>query len=1117
MANISQLIESQLPEYIRSDSSYSKFIIFVQSYYRWMEENSKNKIQDYLDIDYTLDEFVPNFLKHFTPHFPDNTAADSRKLLKLAKELYKAKATPNSFVFLFRALYNTHVDIFETSDAVFRASSGKWNIPKSVRLKTSNVTWLTTNNYKLFGEDSKSIAIIEGARIVSNRIEIYISEIENLFVSGEYVRVVDNSRNDVLFNGANLRAKILGQLSSIKINKNFRGELYKIGDPVVITDGLNFEISNPIGATAEVGEVTTGSIQDVQINKTANTGYGFCLENGEWEESIASVFVNGVPDSAAYLIVSAIDDSANSSIQLTDIVTDTIFPKLNIPIGSSGSPENYLFDRMASANINTRLCDAFTFSTFSTGKLEAIEVINGGGGYDSEHQPSIQVDTYYQTDISDTKPPTIYSSDLSGSLRKLGVLGPINIISGGTDYQINDEIIFTGGTGFGANAKVTNVGSNGSITQISYYGVSCANSPYNRSSIGGYGYTNKTSIGTSGLPTLSVNSTNGINASLVIYSVLADGIDVTTIPDKIGSISKITLLNSGEDYVATPNVSLRIIKISCNIANPNISLSMTYDYSNHDIYQGVDLEHATFKAKFKSVELVQGQTEDFYELMLYNYNTPPSLDLPLKLSTSANSFLGITISESYEKYSAVIGENIPTHYIVFGNGLAKANAVFLNGLQMGEGSYLNQSGHPSSFSVLQDTKYNDFTYILTAEKSVKDYKPAVLSLLHPLGKNMIGRHKLLSYTEVPTKKSANILSLMTLAEVTGNSDSYITISNETSHTNTITLFGESSNTFFANDVVVIQSDGIVVKSKVVSNNTIDNTITLDQNIITCYQNIAYVSVNVSNSSANLSPTGVVVSVSLSSANSHLNNIYSNSIIYFTGTPISSAIAKINVNTNVVSTANIILNSNTVILSSNIHNSIHLNKFIYIEGNTYTVSNTFTSPITGITVANVTPKISSSNANLVPVFANVANVILISSGSGYANTPVAFSNVTSNNTSNLVFDVTISKSNSFVINSFIENSIYNFKQEYPRTFMNYVKPGNIIICDNISYNVTALSTGYSNGRGILYDGSTIINLPHTPGGDIIYVDSYFTSNITNQLITLVKNINTSNVKIIRQSE
>ena len=87
-----------------------------------------------------------------------------------------------------------------------------------MKLSTSDERFLNISNYKIFGETTKTIATIETSVLAGNKIEVFISNIERLFQSGEYVRVVDSKNADVLFDGQPLRAKIVSQINQIKIN-----------------------------------------------------------------------------------------------------------------------------------------------------------------------------------------------------------------------------------------------------------------------------------------------------------------------------------------------------------------------------------------------------------------------------------------------------------------------------------------------------------------------------------------------------------------------------------------------------------------------------------------------------------------------------------------------------------------------------------------------------------------------------------------------------------------------------------------------------------------------------------------------------------------------------------
>jgi hypothetical protein len=173
-------VAKQLPEFIQDDSSYQTFVAFIEAYYQWMETthsaNSSNTIVsssgqgvthasknllNYSDVDNTMDEFVDYFINDFLPYIPNDALADKRKLLKISKELYNTKGTESSYKFLFRALFNSSAEVFNTSDTILKASDGKWVITKSLRIDSLDTNWLLIDNLRLFGETTKSYATVD--------------------------------------------------------------------------------------------------------------------------------------------------------------------------------------------------------------------------------------------------------------------------------------------------------------------------------------------------------------------------------------------------------------------------------------------------------------------------------------------------------------------------------------------------------------------------------------------------------------------------------------------------------------------------------------------------------------------------------------------------------------------------------------------------------------------------------------------------------------------------------------------------------------------------------------------------------------------------------------------
>lgn len=265
---ISTLIPSQLPEYIRDDSTYQNFQTFIQAYYEWMEQEgqviyeSKN-LKNYYDVDSTLDEFISYYINDFLPMFPEGALVDKRKLIKIIREVYQTKGTPNSYKFLFRTLYNSESETYNSKDFVLKASDGKWVVTKYITINSTDPTWRQSIGYRLFGITSKGYATIENIIVNDSNIQIIVTGIERNFSSGEYVKVVDYNFKPVQFTVGELTAQSYGIISSVTVDTKNRGEGYDVGDPVVFYGGLNPDLLNPIGASAYVSEITYASVTGI--------------------------------------------------------------------------------------------------------------------------------------------------------------------------------------------------------------------------------------------------------------------------------------------------------------------------------------------------------------------------------------------------------------------------------------------------------------------------------------------------------------------------------------------------------------------------------------------------------------------------------------------------------------------------------------------------------------------------------------------------------------------------------------------------------------------------------------------------------------------------------------
>jgi len=207
---------------------------------------------------------------------------------------------------------------------------------------------------------------------------------------------------------------------------------------------------------------------------------------------------------------------------------------------------------------------------------------------------------------------------------------------------------------------------------------------------------------------------------------------------------------------------------------------------------------------------------------------------------------------------------------------AKATAKFLNGLTISDGRYLDSTGQPSSFDVIQSGDYNDFTYTLTLEKEIAKYRDTLLNIIHPAGMKVIGRCTLSSNGKnmFAVQEIAN--TAKPLFDYTNSLGSTATMSADfvNMSSNTIVFDGTTSLTFDlsrvlkpGNFIQLSTNENIIVKSEITSVNpagepedlmteigiedmtlesgiedllTENQTITIKDNVWLTFPNVAYV-------------------------------------------------------------------------------------------------------------------------------------------------------------------------------------------------------------------------------------------------------------------------------------
>jgi len=375
---ISALVQTQLPDFI--NGNHPQFKRFIELYYSWLEQNAPAgisntagntiyhamQIGDYRDIDETPDEFIRYFKDELLPHFPENPSLDIKKILKSAREYYNKKGSEESLKWLFKALYDTDLEVNYPKEQILIASDGKWKKPRAFRItvgeSNKNVDVNLLEKKLVIGSISGATCIIESANRTIDEtngreiIEIYISNITKYFNNGEDILInyVDANGIDRVF-----RERIIGTLSNVRVDSNIRtdptqrrrGLLYNVGDPVVITGGLGIS-AEANDAAAIVGNVTRGSIEAVT---PTFLGYGY---REYYNTQVVVLRTIGVDD-----------DEANSSTDLRVIA-------LNTSACTSNSQKNYLesitYDKTSIEFLKDTLIGAANFAPMTPNNINII-------------------------------------------------------------------------------------------------------------------------------------------------------------------------------------------------------------------------------------------------------------------------------------------------------------------------------------------------------------------------------------------------------------------------------------------------------------------------------------------------------------------------------------------------------------------------------------------------------------------------------------------------------------------------------------------------------------------------------------------------------------------------
>jgi hypothetical protein len=758
MANtISLLIRQQLPEFIRDD--YDVFVDFMTAYYTWMDQSGNTidlvkHIPQYIDLDTTLDDFVAYFVKQFLPLFPPDQLTNPTFFIQHAKELYRTKGTTKSVKLLFRLLYNQDIDIFYPKDSVLRASSSSWTRPYSMRLDRTmwtigtgdgtttrfralddsngvtplvylngvlqvsgyshspNEPWVTftaapganvevkftyagvdltdlfnTNEIivRFEGQSSGATAVSETLQQITVddivQLDLVVSSTTGIFdqsevVSGRWTYDIESGAYVTVY------GRLVSYISDIIIVDG--GLDYNVGDPVIITGG--FPANN---ATAIVESIFDALISNITI-----------LDGGVGYQAGQRAYITSTPNTGLNVFVHTVDISGNVHPNSYPINQDVINLWANIAMTDS----NFYFTPGVSENVNTLMSIAFTDFLFGQHPIERVgpitSVVITSSTQVFSPPPTLNVDS-----------PIVYVTGINANgnvltanvpLDYFGILGRMNVRSGGLNYQVGDELSFQNipgvGLGIGAAAEVISLHTaNSGIKEVRF-----------RPS----------------------RVTGNVSVNTAVSNTQVVGVD-TFFTTELYANDRIEI-NSESSYVST---IINTTHLTVNTAFTRNSTSRKMGVYGRYFIGGMNFRQASRP----TVHVSSGSLTA----------SGANVGVDLVISNGAQFLLSSQTEEPFGKIRSIRITNpgygyqsTPTVDLTgSGNGKANAVAIMLSNLFRAPGRYQTTEGFLSSDQKLQNANYyTTYSYVIKSETELTRYKSILRNLLHPAGMSLWGEY-----------------------------------------------------------------------------------------------------------------------------------------------------------------------------------------------------------------------------------------------------------------------------------------------------------------------------------------------------------------------------------------
>lgn len=259
---VSYLLDRYVPSFVKDE--YPLFYEFIETYYEWCQQNNKfvpwnilKNIQDWNDVDNTIDEFI-NYFKNEYINLPDTE--DWQLYIKHYKEIYNSKGSTKSLKFFMKLLTGLDVSITYPNRYLMKSSDGIYRSYKIIYCdKDNNINYNEYISTQVSGATSGTTGTVEKIEIYDNYIKLYLSNVSGKGFVEENIKF----NNGVAFN---TRANLT--ITDIQIIDG--GNNYQVDEEVILENNPNIK--------CKITNVKSGKLDEIQL-VDGGSGYkvGDCL------------------------------------------------------------------------------------------------------------------------------------------------------------------------------------------------------------------------------------------------------------------------------------------------------------------------------------------------------------------------------------------------------------------------------------------------------------------------------------------------------------------------------------------------------------------------------------------------------------------------------------------------------------------------------------------------------------------------------------------------------------------------------------------------------------------------------------------------------------------------